>query len=225
MVKKSVHILKKMVLAFVIFVAAYLFMAFVLSRIPVNRDDADPAKDVAVYISTNGVHTDLIFPYKHTVNDWSNRIDIAVTASKDTTRQFVAFGWGDRGFYLNTPEWSDLKASTAFEAAFYLGTSAMHVSFLHLPKESETCKKIWISRTEYEKMVAFVTESLQLDHEGKAIPIPNAAYGSHDAFFESKGKYNLFYTCNTWANNTLKSGNQKAALWTLTDSGIFCHYD
>ena len=35
-----------------------------------------------------------------------------------------------------------------------------------------------------------------------------------------EGKYNLFYTCNTWANNVLKSANLKACLFTLTPKTI-----
>jgi hypothetical protein len=46
----------------------------------------------------------------------------------------------------------------------------------------------------------------------------------NDSFYEAKGAYTLFYTCNTWANNGLKAINQKAALWTATDRGIFQHY-
>jgi hypothetical protein len=34
----------------------------------------------------------------------------------------------------------------------------------------------------------------------------------------------MFHTCNTWANNGLKSCGQKAALWTPFDSGIFGQY-
>ena len=44
-------------------------------------------------------------------------------------------------------------------------------------------------------------------------------------FYEAKGSYSLFYTCNSWANQALKAANQKAALHTLTDTGIFRHYE
>ena len=54
--------------------------------------------------------------------------------------------------------------------------------------------------------------------------IEGHSYGQKDAFYEAKGSYSLFYTCNTWANNALKAANQKASLWTVYDKGIFCHY-
>jgi hypothetical protein len=52
----------------------------------------------------------------------------------------------------------------------------------------------------------------------------DAVYGKYDVFYEANGSYSLFYTCNSWANQALKSANQKAALWTISDSGIFRHY-
>ena len=33
---------------------------------------------------------------------------------------------------------------------------------------------------------------------------------ANDAFYEAKGRYSLFFTCNTWTNNALKICKQKA---------------
>lgn len=49
----------------------------------------------------------------------------------------------------------------------------------------------------------------------------NAVYGKTDAFYEAKGKYSLFKTCNTWTNNALKASEQRACVWTIFQSGIF----
>ena len=49
-------------------------------------------------------------------------------------------------------------------------------------------------------------------------------YPQLNSFYEAKGSYSFFYTCNTWANNGLKAMGQKAALWTPSDFGIFQHY-
>ncbi len=138
--------------------------------------------------------------------------------------QYIGFGWGDKGFYLNTPEWADLKFSTAFNAAFYLGTSAMHATFYKQIRESESCVKIKISKAEYEKLIAYIETSFQYDKDGNPLLINATTYGQNDSFYEANRKYHLFYTCNTWANNALKASDQKAALWTPSDKGIFCHY-
>lgn len=222
--KKALKILGKVLLGIVGFVIVYLLLAFGLSRITVNSDDEDKNEDVTIYIKTNGVHTDIVVPIKNEYKDWSEKVQFAHIKSQDSTMQYIGFGWGDKGFYLNTPEWSDLKFSTAFNAAFYLGTSAMHATFLKKIKESESCVKINISRAEYEKLIAYIEDSFQYDETGNSILIDATTYGQNDSFYEANRKYHLFYTCNTWANNALKASDQKAALWTPSDTGIFCHY-
>jgi len=206
-----------------VFLVVYIVCMFTLSRIPVNSKDEDPARDVTIFIKSNGVHTDIVFPIKNQYKDWTPLVHPTKTTSKDSTFQYVGIGWGDRDFYLNTPQWSDLKASTAFKAAFWMGTGLMHATFHHEPKESERCIKVMVSKQEYLRMVNFA-ESSFIKTSGKSVLIEGASYGDHDLFFEAKGKYNLFYTCNAWANNCLKSGSQKAALWSLTDTGILGHY-
>lgn len=84
--------------------------------------------------------------------------------------------------------------------------------------------KITISKKDYAELVKYITESFRLDEENKVQWIENRGYNNYDAFYEGVGSYSLFYTCNTWANNALKAANQRAALWTTYDKGIFCHY-
>ncbi|RZJ67651.1 MAG: TIGR02117 family protein [Flavobacterium sp.] len=208
-----------------LFIVAYSLTMFILSHIEVNSNDSDPKQDVTIYIKSNGVHTDIVLPIRSEFKDWTSQIHTKKTLSKDTTFQYAAFGWGDRDFYLNTPRWSDLKVSTAFNAAFFMGKGVMHVTFHHELVENERCKKVIVSKDEYSRIVAFIGGSFTYDASNQTVLIPNAAYGDHDLFYEARGKYNLFYTCNSWANNCLKSGGQKAAFWTLTDTGILTHYD
>ncbi|WP_432671052.1 TIGR02117 family protein [Flavobacterium sp. SM2513] len=223
--KKTLRLLVKMILAVLIFVITYVFFALVIPYIPVNTKDVDPQEDVTVYIRTNGVHTDLVVPIKTEFKDWSESIKFSHIKSQDSTMQFIGFGWGDKGFYLDTPEWSDLKFSTAFVAAFGLGSSAMHSTFYKKINESKDCVKIKISAQEYNNLIAYIEEKFKRDENGKPILIDATTYGQNDSFYEAKGSYSFFYTCNTWANNGLKAMNQKAALWTPSDFGIFQHYN
>jgi len=222
--KKIMKIAKYIGLGSVLFIVVYVLAAFLLSKITVNSEAENQSKEVTIYIMTNGVHTDLVLPIKNEAKDWSQVIKFENTKFKDSTANFLAFGWGDKGFYLNTPEWSDLKFSTAFNAAFGLGNSAMHTTFYKSVKESKSCVKIDVSNENYQKLVAFIEAGFQHDANQKLIFIEATTYGENDSFYEANGKYNLFQTCNSWTNNALKESNQKAALWTVTDSGIFCHY-
>lgn len=222
--KKSLRIAKRIILSFVLFIVVYGLAAFSLSKITVNSEAEKQAKEITIYILTNGVHTDLVLPIKNEAKDWSQQIKIENTKAKDTTANLIAFGWGDKGFYLDTPEWADLKFSTAFNAAFGLGSSAMHTTFYKSVRESKSCVKIQVSKENYQKLVTYIEAGFQYDANQMPIFIQATTYGKNDSFYEANGKYNLFQTCNSWANNALKESNQKAAFWTVTDTGIFCHY-
>ncbi|WP_378104358.1 TIGR02117 family protein [Chryseobacterium sp. sg2396] len=205
----------------VLYAAAGYFLPF----IEISAKDDGQKKEIPIYIYTNGVHTDIVMPVKNDLQDWSMKIPYSNTKSKETDYRFVGIGWGDKGFYLDTPTWADLKFSTAFKAAFWLSESAMHCTYYKEMKEGEDCKKIMISRNQYKDLVKFVDEKFDKDAGGNYVLVPtNAVYGNNDAFYDAKGKYSFLDTCNTWANNALKAAGQKAAWWTPSDYGIFLHY-
>lgn len=210
---------------FLLLLVSYGLLVTLLSFIPVNSNQKPiNVSKVDIYILSNGVHTDVVVPVKNHTFDWSKKIKFEHTQAKDSTAKYLALGWGDRGFYLETPTWSDLKVSTALKAASGLSTSALHATFYKTMKENKYCKKISISTIDYQKLVLFITDSFETN-SGENIKIAtDAVYGKNDAFYEAKGSYSMFYTCNSWANQALKSANQKAALHTLTDTGIFRHY-
>ena len=210
---------------FASFIALYLLIAFGLSRITVDKEP-NTKREVAIYIITNGVHTDIVVPAKHDLMDWTKEIKYAHTISRDTTFNYLAMGWGDKGFYLETPEWSDLKASVAFKAATGLSTTAIHSTYYAAMTESDTCKKIWISEEQYQRLINYIQSSFQKDEQGHFMVInTNANYGNTDAFYEATGSYSMFKTCNSWANKGLKASGQKACLWTAFDTGIFLKYE
>ena len=224
MLKKTFKLAGWTILAIISFLILYIISVYLISKITVNSDVAKVEEQdaIPIYILSNGVHTDIVVPVVNEVKDWRKEIQFSHTQSKDSSMNYIAFGWGDKGFYLNTPEWSDLKASTALRAMFGVSSSAMHTTFFKNLKEGEDCKRILISKENYQKLVAYISESFLIP--GQPQWIEGHSYGRKDAFYEAKGSYNLFYTCNTWANNALKAANQKASLWTVYDKGIFCHY-
>ena len=222
---KIIKKLLKYTAIFVLSLMTYLLIVTLLSFVSVNEDFAENQKEIPIYILTNGVHTDVVLPLKSEHYDWTNQLKPEHTKAKDSTYQYAALGWGDKGFYLETPTWADLKTSTALKAASGLSSTAMHVTFYKDLKESNSCKKLQISSDNYKKLILFINESFQTK-SGEFLKIEtNAVYGKHDVFYEANGSYSLFYTCNSWANQALKAANQKAALWTISDSGIFRHYE
>ncbi len=224
-VKNSFRILLKIILGIVGFLLLYTIVVLIASAIPVNETNEKTEESIPIYILSNGVHTDIVMPLKSEIKDWSTQISYLDTKAKDSTKQLIAIGWGDKGFYLDTPTWAHLKFSTAAKAVTGVSTSAMHVTFYGNLKEDESCKKMYISKENYKKLITYIESSFTLTENNKIQRIGSHSYGKNDIFYEAKGSYNLFYTCNTWANQALKAGNQKAALWTVLDKGIFWHYE
>lgn len=224
-VKKMVLLILKTLGILIGIIVVYVAAGYFLPFIEVPAKDDGQKKEIPIYIYTNGVHTDIVMPVKNGLHDWSAKIPFSNTKSKETDYRFVGIGWGDKGFYLDTPTWADLKFSTAFKAAFWLSESAMHCSYYKTMKEGEDCKRIMISRNQYKDLVKFVDEKFDKDANGNYVVVPtNAVYGNNDAFYDAKGTYSFLDTCNTWVNNALKAAGQKAAWWTPSDYGIFLHY-
>lgn len=214
----------KTILGILLFVLLYFATAFCCSRIAMPKE-AETKPEVEIYIKTNGAHTDIVVPVKSGQMDWSKEIKYENNVSKDTTYDYLGIGWGDKGFYLDTPTWADLKFSTAFKAVFWLGTTAMHTTYYKKMVEDSTCRKIYITKEQYSRLIVYITKRFQRDSQGHFINIKTTAnYGETDAFYEAKGKYNLFFTCNTWTNYALKACGQRYCLWTIFDKGIFLKY-
>lgn len=206
------------------FILLYLIMAFGLSRISVNND-RKPASDFTIYLLSNGVHVDIVVPVKTSVIDWSTLVKYENTTGNDTTAQWVGMGWGDKGFYLQTPTWDDLTFGVAFRAVTGLSTSAMHTTFYKRMVESEKCIRIQITSVEYQKLCDFIIAGFEKSDSGDVIHIKtDANYGTNDAFYEAMGSYHLFSTCNTWTNKALKTAGLKTCLWTPFESGLLYHY-
>ncbi len=222
---KIIKILLYPICTLIILIILYFLFAIVLSRISVNSPSVSIDNAIDIYLITNGFHSDIVVPIKTDVFDWENIIKFDHIVSKDTTFKYIAFGWGDKKFYINTPLWSDLKFSIAFQALFCLNPSAIHVTFFTYMFESEECIKIPISRQNYLRLIEYIKNDLIFDRNGNLQLIANLHYDNNDAFYESKGSFTLFYTCNTWVNEALKYSNQKACLWTPFAEGIFHQYD
>lgn len=209
---------------FLLFLFLYWVSMSVLSRVSVNKQTGAKGT-IPVYITSNGVHSDVVVPIQTRQIDWGKELQISDKLARDTTRRFLAFGWGNRRFFLNTKEWSDLTLGTAFGAAFHIGTSAMHLVQREEPKAGQKdVIALRLTEAEYTKLIGFLKGSfVYVQHE--YIPIPNHPYSEYDFFFEAKRSYGLTYTCNSWTNDALKVSGQRACVWTAFRDGIYLQYE
>lgn len=222
-VKKLLKYIRIIIASVILFLIGYWLFVYIASAISTTPVIEEP--EIDIYILSNGVHTDIVVPTSNTTMNWQTLFPIANTSIKSTAPEYLALGWGNKGFYLETPTWNDLTFSTAFKAVFGLSESAIHATYHHSMKVNNTdCFKISISEKQYTKLCDYITTSLKLKNNKSIYIQTEANYGTTDAFYEANQSYSLFYTCNTWANNALKTCEQRAALWTPFDKGIIQHY-
>lgn len=214
------------VLSVAFLLSLYLVVTVLFTVIPSNMFSKQPEKGIAIYIKSNGVHTDLILPTENNFYNWNEKILLEDFAPEAVEYQWTAFGWGDKGFYLDTPNWSDLKISTAINAMFPPSPTAMHVTlYENSIKENKLTKKIILTEEQYLILCQYIFNSFQKDENEKFILLKNHHYnGVNDNFYEAKGDYHLFNTCNNWANSGLKTTGVKTALWAPFDKCIFYHF-
>ncbi len=176
--------------------AAYL-VCVLIGLIPINNDFEPTPDGIEIFIISTAVHADLVLPLDAGELDWRAVFPAEHFAGDISYATHVAIGWGDRGFFLETPTWSDLRASTVVRALFWPSSSCLHVGMVDA-RWLGNARSVRISESQYADLVRFIRASFVRDAGGDKIPIPGAAYGGHDAFFESHGNYHMFNTCNCW---------------------------
>jgi len=178
-----------------IFIFLFIICVFLLPKITLE-EEATGGKDSEIFIQTNGVHADIVVPVKSEFKHWEIDFPYSNTKSKDSRLNYLAIGWGDKGFYLETPSLDDLKASIALKASIGIRGSAIYATFYPSIKLSPTFKSIKLSGEQYHRLIQFIEKSLVKNTEGENPYIPpKDLYSVHAAFYEAYGRYNVFYSC------------------------------
>ena len=113
-----------------ILLAIFAYVAIlIVGLIPVNSDFQRSEEGITIYVISNAVHADLVLPKSTSTIDWSQKFLGSKFAEDNKDDSHIAFGWGDRGFFLETETWDDFKLSTAANALLLPSGSCMHVAF------------------------------------------------------------------------------------------------
>ncbi len=216
--KRAVFILLKIIESIFALILLWGCAAFLLPEIPVNKNfRACSDQDcLTIYLRSNGMHTDIVFPVETEIFTWNSIFPYTTFHGVDTTFQYVAVGWGSKEFYLNTPTWDDVKISSALKAASGMDGTAIHVSYLKRPPSITDGygQSIQISGEQYQIMLNYIDAALQKDQQDQPILITNPGYDEYDNYYEAKGRYSVFKTCNVWTSDCLKKAGIRNGFWT-----------
>jgi uncharacterized protein (TIGR02117 family) len=197
---------------FLLLLALYLLVALV-GLIPVNNDFEPTADGVEIMVISTAIHADLVLPIRNETVDWSHHLPSSDFKGDVSRATHVAFGWGNREFYIDTPTWADVKAGTVFRAAIWPSPTCMHVNMWN-DKAIPAGARTRISHEQYRHLAEYVLGSFRRDAGGRFLLIEDRGYGTNDAFYEAHGSYHAFNTCNCWLGRGLKAAGVRTGWFT-----------
>ena len=193
----------------------YFAFATLFSFLPTHPPAKNCIPEKYIYLNTNGVHVDLIVPAEYIDDTFNAQLGVMPAT------RYIAFGWGDRNFYINTPEWSDLTFPVAFRALFLKSRTAMHVTFYS--QKINSWKQLSLCSEQLSTLIDYIHNSFAENEDGKLVKMDFEGYNQYDSFFEARGSFSLFKTCNVWVNKALKEAEIRTAVWTPFDFGVLVH--
>ncbi|WP_196892960.1 DUF2459 domain-containing protein [Aureivirga marina] len=198
-------IIKRILIGFLLIPVLYGIISLITTYITIHPKELSEEKNKIIYLATNGVHLDIVLP----VSEMNSTLKNGLHFSNNS--KYIAFGWGDKDFYLNTPSWSDLTFKNAMKALFYKSETLMHLTEFY--RQESDWVKIAVSDVELKKMNTYLENAFQIENDKKVLLL-NEGYGYDDQFYKANGSYSCFKTCNSWVNNAFKYVGLKHSLWT-----------
>jgi len=219
----------------------YVLCMLAGAALKVNRDYLPPPEGITLYLRHNGIHTDLVLPVVTQQIDWRREFPAAdfapplkpanppfrlrlaadIAPDRNPAATYVAIGWGDAGFYFDTPRWSDLTAMTALRAISGTGKSVMHVEYLPAPSASPGLRKLVVSPTVYQRLIAHVQGAFARNASGARIAYAGHGYTVHDTFYAAQGHFSPWRTCNEWVREALDAAGVRVPLWAPLPYAMF----
>jgi uncharacterized protein (TIGR02117 family) len=195
----------------------YGLIALIGGLIPTSPGKQDCTPRQQVYIASNGLHLDIIFPKEYLDTNWVSDLQIPAQT------EYVAFGWGDRAFYVETPTWDDFRLSVGLRAVFVNSATAMHVTRYRGTRDD--WRGLELCETQVDTLKKYVLTSFARNDTGDLTFIEAPGYPARDQFYEARGDYSFLKTCNNWVNIGLKRAGVRTAIWAPFDLGVLWYVE
>jgi uncharacterized protein (TIGR02117 family) len=202
--------------------ALYGLAAVVLGLVPVNADFRPEQDGVPVFLRSNGTHVDIVLPTRTRQWDFAVEFGPADFPRLGQALPWIAFGWGDREFLLQTPTWADVRPGVALRAVLGLGEGAVHVEYIDEPGDFAVIGTR-LSSAQYLALVTGLRGQFGRDTQGRVQRIAHAGYGVTDAFYVGTGRYLPWITCNEWVRRLIARAGVRTAVWAPFEPALLFH--
>ena len=207
---KTLKLILKFFILFLLIIVLYFLTAHLLTFVPSKRVET-VKQNQKIYILYDEMHSDILL----NIEGINQKLKTELKPIIQDRKGYLAFGWGDKETYLNTPTWNDIKISTSLKALFINTPSILHISFYRNVDRFKNIKKVELSKEEKGKLEESILETFDL--ENREI---YKGYSRDDLFYSSIYSYNLFHTCNTWTGDRLREANVSMSYWTPLSSNV-----
>jgi uncharacterized protein (TIGR02117 family) len=182
--------------------------------VPRNPGRVEPVAGIDIGIDATLAHTELVLPVAANGHDWRRVLPpelfppgLAVT--------HLSFSWGERDFFLATPEWSDIDLRLAVRAlAGSSPYSLVHVYRMGGPAG----RRLRLSPQEHARLVQHIEAEIGAGRM-------RAGYGPDDFFLPGTRRYSALDTCNQWVADALAAAGVTVGHWTPFAQSIMWRFE
>ena len=204
--------------AFVLLLLGYGAAGLAGGAIPRNTGwrpvDAGTPGSVTIWVESNGIHTGFVLPKVAAGAGW--RIDWRDLARPGDLADpryarfdHIAIGWGEKAFFLDTPDWAHVRPGVLLAAAIGSDATLLHVEHIPAPtRPSDDERRIVLRPEEYRRLAAFIRASARPGRRSYH------GYDRDDAFYDARGHYSAASTCNAWTGDALAAAGVRVGWWT-----------
>lgn len=170
-------------------------------------------REHVLWVVNHGWHTGLVIP-----SAWLNT-RLPELGLRFAEASFYEIGWGEAEFY----QARQLGPGLILRALFASKASVLHLVGLDssgvVQLSGAERHKLCLTPSQQQKLLDFLVAHFAQTSEARLIPLQPGLY-LDSQFYQAKGRYHLFHTCNSWTAEALSAaGIELGASWRYIRAG------
>jgi uncharacterized protein (TIGR02117 family) len=219
--RKLVQTVVRGFLTIVTVLAIYLGAAVVGAIIPgqVSATAQPDGQEVEIILISSAIHYDFLIPATDEARAVFGFARDAGVPLDAPWVEWILIGWGAREFYTTTGEYSDI-ATGAVLRGLTGDRSVLRIEVAGAVPDGLDLPRLRLTAGQMSGLLGAMRASFQTDDAGAAIALATTGFTWSDRFFEAKGRFHIFRTCNTWVTRMLREAGVPSGIWTPTPYAV-----
>lgn len=196
----------------------YFAAGFVGAVIPGKHADLPSGTEVLIGLARGPIHYDFLLPMTPEVRAQFGFAEAAGVPVAAPQAEWLSVGWGSEAFYTSAGSYADIRPGAVF-TAITGDRAVLRLDVAGDISRVEGIQYLTLSEPQFAVLLARLAADFQRDQTGAALPLA-ARFNEHDAFFEAKGRFNIFHPCNAWLGEVLREAGVPFGIWTPTPQAV-----